>query len=243
MEIRGYGVRSKFRNRRSYLIISKWVLKFESRLVAGGTNKRFWASHQQSLIGPAPKSIPTVPPQEQLEFLYCTRPTIDYQYLRHCCLSTELLIRMANARLLPAQLLPSFLLPRLSWQTAPVTLQTIRSLSTITPPRVTPSRSPETSRDRLSIRRIQNASARPKASILQNPTLHRAFHATARRSRDHHFDTLKFVQRLQEEGFTEAQAVAMMKVLSDVIEERFVNQSMRQYPPYTLVKTIGVYYS
>ena len=49
---------------------------------------------------------------------------------------------------------------------------------------------------------------------------HRAFHATTRRARDHHFDTLKFVQRLQEEGFTEAQAVAMMKVLSDVIEER-----------------------
>jgi hypothetical protein len=44
---------------------------------------------------------------------------------------------------------------------------------------------------------------------------------TARQARDHHFDTLKFVQRLQEEGFTEAQAVAMMRVLSDVIEERF----------------------
>jgi hypothetical protein len=39
------------------------------------------------------------------------------------------------------------------------------------------------------------------------------------RRRDHHFDTLKFVQRL-EEGFTEEQSVAMMKVLNDVIEER-----------------------
>jgi len=28
------------------------------------------------------------------------------------------------------------------------------------------------------------------------------------------------VQRLQEEGFTEDQSVAMMKVLNDVIEER-----------------------
>jgi hypothetical protein len=40
------------------------------------------------------------------------------------------------------------------------------------------------------------------------------------RRRDHHFDTLKFVQRLEEEGFTEEQSVAMMKVLNDVIEER-----------------------
>lgn len=46
---------------------------------------------------------------------------------------------------------------------------------------------------------------------------------TARRFRDHNFDTLRFVQRLQEEGFTEAQSVAMMKVLSDVIEESIQN--------------------
>lgn len=48
----------------------------------------------------------------------------------------------------------------------------------------------------------------------------RPFSATAHLSRDHHFDTLKFVQRLQDEGFSEEQAKAMMKVLSDVIEER-----------------------
>lgn len=57
--------------------------------------------------------------------------------------------------------------------------------------------------------------------MLQNPSLHRAFHATPRQSKEHHFDTLKFVQRLQEEGFSEKQAVAMMRVLSDVIEERY----------------------
>jgi hypothetical protein len=49
----------------------------------------------------------------------------------------------------------------------------------------------------------------------------RHFSATTQRKRDHHFDTLKFVQRLQDEGFTEEQAVAMMKVLSDVVEERY----------------------
>lgn len=53
------------------------------------------------------------------------------------------------------------------------------------------------------------------------PALRRSFHASAARRRDHHFDTLKFVQRLEEEGFTEEQSAAMMKVLNDVIEERF----------------------
>lgn len=50
----------------------------------------------------------------------------------------------------------------------------------------------------------------------------RQFSTTARRAKDHHFDTLKFVQRLQDEGFSEEQAVAMMKVLGDVVEERSV---------------------
>ena len=48
----------------------------------------------------------------------------------------------------------------------------------------------------------------------------RSFHTALPRQRDYHFDTLKLVQRLREEGFTEEQSVAMMKVLSDVIEER-----------------------
>jgi len=52
--------------------------------------------------------------------------------------------------------------------------------------------------------------------------LQRSFSTTARQPKDHHFDTLKFVQRLQEEGFTEEQAEGMMRVLSDVIEERSV---------------------
>lgn len=49
----------------------------------------------------------------------------------------------------------------------------------------------------------------------------RAFHSSAPQRRDHHFDTLKFVQRLKGEGFTEEQSVAMMKVLNDVIQERY----------------------
>jgi hypothetical protein len=34
---------------------------------------------------------------------------------------------------------------------------------------------------------------------------------------------LKFVQRLKDEGFSEEQAVAMMRVLSDVVEESIQN--------------------
>lgn len=51
----------------------------------------------------------------------------------------------------------------------------------------------------------------------------RHFASTPSRAKDHHFDTLKFVQRLKDEGFTEAQSAALMKVLSDVIEESIQN--------------------
>ena len=49
------------------------------------------------------------------------------------------------------------------------------------------------------------------------------FSTTPFLSRDHHFDTLKFVQRLKDEGFSEEQSKAMMLVLSDVIEESIQN--------------------
>ncbi|MCJ1477935.1 hypothetical protein MMC13_006609 [Lambiella insularis] len=52
---------------------------------------------------------------------------------------------------------------------------------------------------------------------------HRSFHTSRPLYRDHHFDTLKFVQRLKDEGFSEEQATAMMRVLSDVIEESIQN--------------------
>ena len=55
------------------------------------------------------------------------------------------------------------------------------------------------------------------------PQQHRRFSATRELSRDHHFDTLKFVQRLKDEGFSEEQSKAMMLVLSDVIEESIQN--------------------
>ncbi|KAK2879503.1 hypothetical protein FQN49_000805 [Arthroderma sp. PD_2] len=51
----------------------------------------------------------------------------------------------------------------------------------------------------------------------------RAFHETAVTRKDHHFDTLKVVQRLKSEGFSDEQAVALMKVMTDVIEESMQN--------------------
>jgi hypothetical protein len=51
----------------------------------------------------------------------------------------------------------------------------------------------------------------------------RAFSSSRAIKKDHHFDTLKFVQRLRGEGFSEEQAVAMMRVLNDVIEESIQN--------------------
>lgn len=51
----------------------------------------------------------------------------------------------------------------------------------------------------------------------------KCFSTTLSLSRDHHFDTLKFVQRLKDEGLSEEQSKAMMLVLSDVIEESIQN--------------------
>ena len=51
----------------------------------------------------------------------------------------------------------------------------------------------------------------------------RDLHSTPTQQRDHHFDTLKFVQRLQTEGLSEEQSKALMKVLGEVIEESIQN--------------------
>jgi hypothetical protein len=146
----------------------------------------------------------------------------------------------------PTQAVPRFLLPRLSWAGQLPTATGISGASAVvfqqtrntakaagwqasqrkslhttgksSPRRCDVSR-PNTSRQQA---------PRSLSSIVRNSVLRRSFHATAARRRDHHFDTLRFVQRLQEEGFTEEQSVAMMKVLNDVIEER----SVTPYSPH-----------
>ncbi|EEQ34401.1 Protein fmp32, mitochondrial [Microsporum canis] len=81
----------------------------------------------------------------------------------------------------------------------------------------------------------QNSSPKPEGNSTSAPIRHngvyvatfnparRAFHETAVKRKDHHFDTLKVVQRLKNEGFSEEQAVALMKVMTDVIEESMQN--------------------
>ncbi|KAL9603375.1 MAG: hypothetical protein Q9219_001237 [cf. Caloplaca sp. 3 TL-2023] len=83
------------------------------------------------------------------------------------------------------------------------------------------------------IRRSQAPTRRPSSARKEedpNPlraayrlVSQKPFSTTSFLFRDHHFDTLKFVQRLKDEGFSEEQSKAMMLVLSDVIEESIQN--------------------
>jgi hypothetical protein len=128
---------------------------------------------------------------------------------------------MANVGFASTQMLPRFLLPQLSWRAVPANGQAVRALTTLSTAYTYPLKPSETRSSRPLVR-ARSCGALSKLSMLQNPILHRAFHATTRQAKEHHFDTLKFVQRLQDEGFSEKQAVAMMRVLSDVIEERSI---------------------
>ncbi|KAK2672300.1 hypothetical protein RAB80_012379 [Fusarium oxysporum f. sp. vasinfectum] len=120
---------------------------------------------------------------------------------------------MAVPSVAAAEMLPRFLLPRLSWGAPLSVSRATRPFASI------PSRD-----QRRSFASIQAGPVpRRRSPQAESPIIKRAFHATTIRQRDHHFDTLKFVKRLQGEGFTEEQSAAMMKVLNDVIEESIQN--------------------
>jgi Protein of unknown function (DUF1640) len=128
--------------------------------------------------------------------------------------------KMSNAGLTTAHTLPRFLLPRLSWQSGAAGQLSLRALSTAAASQTYPQDPFANRKSFASLRTVTSRAYGTRSRILENLPKSRSFHATRRQWRDHHFDTLKFVQRLKEEGFTEEQSVAMMKVLSDVIEER-----------------------
>ena len=128
---------------------------------------------------------------------------------------------MANVGIVTAQNLPRFLLPRLSWRAGLVRQQSLRALSSVAATQVEIRDSSDRRKCLLPLRRLGFEQHQFQSRILKSLSPNRSFHATAARLRDHHFDTLKFIQRLKEEGFTEEQSVALMKVLSDVIEERY----------------------
>ncbi|MCJ1356445.1 MAG: hypothetical protein MMC33_006440 [Icmadophila ericetorum] len=136
--------------------------------------------------------------------------------------------------------IPRFLLPQLTWKAstilAPRLIIPSVSQQRNTPPRrgvssQTASRNEHQIPQRLAIPKPpnhQNYVHRP--SLLTrlsppptSPPSARPFSTTPISYRDHHFDTLKFVQRLRDEGFSEEQATALMRVLSDVIEESIQN--------------------
>jgi hypothetical protein len=126
--------------------------------------------------------------------------------------------------------IPRFLLPQLTWSARAVrpisvggTLQRCRQQSTVSRARFnTPPTFLNTPKTLFSNALTKQWQSTPSQFSIGLSTS-RAFSATAIQGRDHHFDTLKFVQRLKDEGFTEEQAEAMMRVLSDVIEERCVH--------------------
>ena len=130
--------------------------------------------------------------------------------------------------------IPRFLLPRLTWRGAVIETGLLRSTAL-------KSKSPSRSQQRtissptwrlhkpiyhpklLSNISWAPPSIRNEHLLFASAHVRRSFHTTSLLYRDHHFDTLKFVQRLKEEGFSEEQATAMMRVLSDVIEESIQN--------------------
>lgn len=113
---------------------------------------------------------------------------------------------------------PRFLLPRLSW-TAGASIS--RPISQFAYRAICEQQRP-LRRSLHSNSKFQNALRPSVSQAVSKATTgdRKPFTSTSRQGRDHHFDTLKFVQRLKDEGFTEDQAVAMMKVLGDVVEER-----------------------
>ncbi|KAF2166566.1 hypothetical protein M409DRAFT_66585 [Zasmidium cellare ATCC 36951] len=114
-------------------------------------------------------------------------------------------------------------LPRLAWTASSVrpTAAIVQQGSSAWNKQPTPRRTTATTAFARNTWAERRATPQPSTPI--HTACQRAFSATPTRAKDHHFDTLKFVQRLKAEGFTEEQAVAMMKVLGDVIEESIQN--------------------
>ena len=132
-----------------------------------------------------------------------------------------------NFAMASQKMIPRFLLPQASCaatlprhganaflQLNVYALQRTLTISTRTPRCMKPSSSVSTA--------CRKHAARAKAlGIAAQAVKH--FSTSRNLQRDHHFDTLKFVQRLRDEGFSEEQSKAMMLVLSDVIEESIQN--------------------
>lgn len=131
---------------------------------------------------------------------------------------------------------PHFLLPQLSWKGSSPSSMAVASW--VHPPKCTRTSAPWNQYTRsiisvaprckhnehISSAFVSHRQGQPFARYSYNSRNRgNCFSTTPTLSRDHHFDTLKFVQRLKDEGFSEEQSKAMMLVLSDVIEESIQN--------------------
>jgi len=133
------------------------------------------------------------------------------------------------APMLSKTAIPRFLLPQNSWKStsafrpvAQTVFETRRHRTSIIPERCA-ARPVSSALQRQRILRSQDKAVQFAAGYASALEFRRNFSATAPQFKDHHFDTLKFIQRLKEEGFTDEQAEGMMRVLSDVIEESIQN--------------------
>jgi hypothetical protein len=133
-------------------------------------------------------------------------------------------ITMAGLRT-QATTLPRSILPQLSWSSRAVRPAALGALEarrhSSAPASGCASRSVTTAIQQQLPRPWRTSSTKIATGYNSTHDGRRHFSATAPQLRDHHFDTLKFVQRLKEEGFTEEQAEGMMRILGDVIEERY----------------------
>lgn len=128
-----------------------------------------------------------------------------------------------------AESLSRSLLPRLSW-----TASTIRPTVSVIPAqqRLPSSTFPQRTTATTAFARTAWASRRNSKKVASLPSsspllaataLRRTFSASVSRNKDHHFDTLKFVQRLESSGFTREQSTSIMRVLASAIEESIQN--------------------
>lgn len=133
----------------------------------------------------------------------------------------------------PSPAIPRFLLPQLSWKASKIgtiarpCLQLQAHTSEVrrvpSPPQCLIAQARQSLRQHVSTFRSHARHPSLRHAFAISPQQARSFSATHKLRRDHHFDTLKFVQRLKSEGFSEEQSKAMMLVLSDVIEESIQN--------------------
>lgn len=119
------------------------------------------------------------------------------------------------------KIIPRFLLPQSSWSTA-LPRRGLNS-SLYANPHAISARTSGCAKPLPSFAKACRTPFLGRSAVGITAQAFRCFSTSRALLRDHHFDTLKFVQRLRDEGFSEEQSKAMMLVLSDVIEESIQN--------------------